>query len=139
LSTFLKLRDDPVSIWPLVGLVGRLLMGLMLLWSGLGKASHAALLTAKISEIGLPGSTLLWFLSVGVELGGAAILLVGVFLRPAAVLLGIWFLAVAFLVHRHFADPQMHIHFMKDLVLAGGLFVVAAGVDRRGRSARSLI
>lgn len=63
-----------------------------------------------------------------VELGAGLLILVGLFSRTAAVVLGIWCIATALVAHRNWADIDMEIHFWKNVAMAGGFaYVVAVG------------
>ncbi|MBC7989739.1 MAG: DoxX family protein, partial [Luteimonas sp.] len=56
--------------------------------------------------------------------GGAA-LVVGYRVRPVAVALALFTLATAVFFHRNFADQNQMIHFLKNVMLAGGLLQIA--------------
>ena len=53
-------------------------------------------------------------------------LLFGLFTRPVGVVLGLWCIATALIAHTDFANPDMKIHFLKNLAMAGGFAYVAA-------------
>ena len=76
--------------------------------------------------MGLPLPTLAWLIAVIVELGGGIAVLVGFATRPVAIMLALWCIATALVAHSNFADRQMQVHFMKNLVMAGGFLYVAA-------------
>ena len=66
-----------------------------------------------------------WFVSVVVELVGGLALLLGLRARSAATILGLWCIATAIVAHSNFADPEMKIHFMKNVAMAGGFAFIA--------------
>jgi putative oxidoreductase len=103
---------------------GRLLIGGIFLLSGLGKLTTYGATTAAISAVGLPFAPLGFVVAVGVELGLGALLLIGYRARPAALALAIWCVVTAIFFHRNFADQNMFIHFMKNLMIAGGLLQI---------------
>ncbi|MBV8447452.1 MAG: DoxX family protein [Hyphomicrobiales bacterium] len=105
-------------------LLSRVLMSAIFIWAGFGKLTAAAATTAYFSKIGLPVPSLVLVLSVAVELGGGILMLVGLFTRPAAIVLGLWCIATAIIGHSDFGDRNMQIHFMKNLTMAGGFAYV---------------
>ena len=82
----------------------------------------------KTQQRDAPKDCLVYPLAVAVELGGGILMLVGLFTRPAAVVLGLWCIATAIVGHSDFGDRNMEIHFMKNLTMAGGFaYVVLLG------------
>ena len=61
-----------------------------------------------------------------VELVGSVLLIVGFQTRIAAYGLAVFTLLAAILFHNNFADQNQMIHFLKNLMIAGGLLQVAA-------------
>ena len=100
--------------------VGRILIGGIFAMSGLTKAFAYAGTTAVIAAVGLPFAPLGWAVALAVEIGLGLLLLLGWRARPAAAALALW--AVFF--HRNFADQNMMIHFLKNLMIAGGLLQI---------------
>jgi putative oxidoreductase len=105
-------------------LVGRLLIGGIFLLSGLSKLPAYTYITAVISGAGLPFAPLGFAVAVVVEIGLGLLLLIGYRVRPVAVGLVIWCLVTALFFHRNFADQNMMIHFLKNLMIAGGLLQI---------------
>ena len=104
-----------------IPLLGRVLIGVPFMFSGVGKlASHDATV-AYISSVGLPLAQLGWVIAIVVEIGFGALLLIGYRGRLAAAILGLFSLSTAVFFHRNFADQNQMIHFLKDIMLAGGL------------------
>jgi putative oxidoreductase len=106
-------------------LAGRVLIGAPFLMSGLGKLAAYAATVGFIASIGLPLASLGWFIAVVVEVGGGVLLLVGFRARVAAIVLTAFALATAVLFHRNFADQNQMIHFLKNVMIAGGLLQIA--------------
>jgi putative oxidoreductase len=104
--------------------VGRLLIGGIFLMSGLSKLPAYAGITAAISGAGLPFAPLGFAVAVIVEIGLGALLLIGYRVRPVALGLAIWCLVTATFFHRNFADQNTMIHFLKNLMIAGGLLQI---------------
>jgi putative oxidoreductase len=59
-----------------------------------------------------------------VELGGGALLLSGYRARLAAVVVAAFTFATAVFFHRNFADQNQLIHFLKNVMLVGGLLQI---------------
>jgi putative oxidoreductase len=117
---------------------GRLLIGGIFLVSGLGKLPAYTAMTAAISGAGLPFAPLGYAIALVVEIGLGLLLLVGYRTRAVALGLAIWCVVTAIFFHSNFADQNMMIHFLKNLMLAGGLLQIvhfgagAVSLDARG-------
>lgn len=107
-------------------LVGRVLVALPFLLSGIGKIATPALTEGYIASVGLPLPLVGYAIAVAVEVGGSLLLLLGIKTRLAAVAMAIFALATALAFHTNFADQNQMIHFLKNLMIAGGLLQVAA-------------
>ena len=66
------------------------------------------------------------FLRAGVAVGGGLLLVAGFRARVVAGVLVVFSLATALSFHRNFADQNQMIHFLKNLMMAGGLLQIAA-------------
>jgi putative oxidoreductase len=104
--------------------VGRLLIGGIFMLSGLSKLGSYGGTTAAISAVGLPFAPLGFVVAIAVEIGLGFLLLIGYRTRPAALALAIWCVVTAIFFHRNFADQNMFIHFMKNIMIAGGLLQI---------------
>jgi putative oxidoreductase len=119
---------------------GRLMIGLPFAMSGLGKLAAFGATTAMISAAGLPFPPLAYAVAVAVELGGGLLLIAGYQARSVAIALAVFSLATAVSFHSNFADQNQMIHFLKNVMIAGGLLQIAAfgagalSVDNRGKS-----
>jgi putative oxidoreductase len=77
-------------------------------------------------------------IAVAVEVGGSLLLLFGVNTRLVALAMAVFTLATAAAFHTNFADQNQMIHFLKNLMITGGLLHVAAfGSGRFGVDART--
>jgi putative oxidoreductase len=94
--------------------------------SGLGKLAAYGATTAKIAAVGLPFPSLAFAVAVAVELGGGLLLILGHRVRPTALALAVFSLATAISFHSDFADQNQMIHFLKNVMIAGGLLQIAA-------------
>jgi putative oxidoreductase len=107
-------------------LVGRILIALPFLLSGIGKISAPAMTQGYIASVGLPLPVLGYAIAIAVEVGGGLLLLLGYRTRAIAAAMAVFALATAFGFHTNFADQNQMIHFMKNLMITGGLLQVAA-------------
>jgi putative oxidoreductase len=106
--------------------VGRLLIGLPFTMSGLGKLAAYGKTTAMIAAVGLPVPPLGYAIAVTLELGGGLLLLAGYHVRPIAAALAVFCIAAGLFFHNNFADQNQMIHFLKNVMMAGGLLQIAA-------------
>src|SRR5258707_13988862 len=105
---------------------GRVLIGLPFAMSGLSKLAAYGPTTEKIAAVGLPLPPLAFAVAVAVELGGGILLIAGFRTRLVAVALVLFSLATAVSFHSNFADQNQMIHFLKNIMIAGGLLQIAA-------------
>jgi len=105
---------------------GRLMIGLPFAMSGLGKLAAYGATTGMISAAGLPLPPLAFAVAVAVELGGGVLLIAGYQARAVAIALAVFSLATAISFHSNFAYQNQMIHFLKNVMIAGGLLQIAA-------------
>ena len=105
---------------------GRLLIGVPFAMSGLSKLAAYGAPTAMIGAVGLPVPPLAYAVAVAVELGGGLLLIAGFQTRYVAAALALFSLATAVSFHANFADQNQMIHFLKNVMMAGGLLQVVA-------------
>jgi putative oxidoreductase len=114
----------------LVPAAGRLLLSLLFIWVGYGKLTSMGGTIAYFASDHVPAPTLVYIVAVVIELIGGIALLLGLFTRPVALVLGVWCLATAAVGHG-FADMNSSIHAMKNIAICGGfLYVFAYGAGR---------
>lgn len=120
--------------------IGRILIGLPFAMSGLSKLVAYGPTTAMIAAAGLPFPPLAFAVAVAVELGGGLVLILGYRVRPAALALAAFSLATALSFHTNFPDQDQMIHFLKNVMITGGLLQIAAfgagalSIDNRRKS-----
>ena len=115
---------------PLI-VTGRVLLALMFILSGFGKLGNIAGTAGYIASGGLPMASTLAVLVGLLELFGGLAIAVGFQARWTALALGLFTLAASLLFHKFWAVPAdqafvQQLLFMKNLSVAGGLFIVAA-------------
>jgi len=103
---------------------GRVLIGGIFAVSGLGKLGSYAGTTAAITAAGLPLAPLGFAIAIAIEVGLGLFLLIGYRTRAAALALAMWCVVTAVFFHRNFADQNTMIHFLKNLMIAGGLLQI---------------
>ncbi|HWW06305.1 DoxX family protein [Collimonas sp.] len=122
-------------------LLGRILIGVPFLMSGLSKLGAYAATVGYISTVGLPAATLAYIVAVVIEVGGGMLLVLGYRVRLASLVMALFSLATAFFFHNNFADQNQMIHFLKNVMMAGGLLQItyfgAGAWSLDARSARS--
>ena len=105
---------------------GRLLIGVPFAMSGLSKLAAYGATTAMIGAVGLSVPPLAFAVAVAVELGGGLLLIAGFQTRIVAIALALFSLATALSFHSNFADQNQMIHFLKNVMMAGGLLQIVA-------------
>jgi putative oxidoreductase len=106
---------------------GRLLIGLAFAMSGLGKLAAYGATIDLIASSKLPLPPPLGYAgAVMVELGCGALMIAGYQARAAAGVLGLFCVATAVFFHTNFADPDQIFHFIKNVVMTGGLLQIVA-------------
>ena len=109
-----------------VPFAGRLLIGLPFAMSGLSKLAAIGPTLEAIRTVGLPFPPFALAVSVTVEVGGGLLLIAGFKARTAAAVLALFSLVTAATFHSNFADQNQMIHFLKNIMMAGGLLQIVA-------------
>ena len=105
---------------------GRLLIGLPFAMSGLGKLAATGPTKQMIAAAGLPFPALALAVAIVVELGGGLALVAGYRTRFVAAVLAVFSIAAALSFHTNFADQNQMIHFLKNVMITGGLLQIIA-------------
>jgi len=106
--------------------VGRLLLGTLFLFSGIGKLAAPAATMGYIGASGMPFPLLAYLGAIGVEIGLASLLLVGYRTRWVAAIMAGFTILTAVVFHNNLADQNQLIHFLKNIAIAGGLLQIVA-------------
>ena len=118
------------AIWLLLGRIG---LGVLFVPSGFGKLMDPSRMTAMLTGKGFPAPMAWAYLAGAIELVGGIAIIVGLKTRSFGLLLCIFTLVAAYLGHPYWtmadaARAQNHVHFWKDIAIAGGfLFVFVRG------------
>ena len=127
---------------PFLPFIGRLFIGLPFMMSGLSKVANYAGTIALIKSSTLPlPAPLAYAGAIAVEIGCGFLIILGYQTRVAGAIFCLFCLATAVFFHLNFADPNQIFHFIKNLVMTGGilqLVVYGAGAlsidNRRSKS-----
>ncbi len=105
-------------------LTGRILIAVLFLMAGIGKLGAGYAGTQGYMEsMGVPG--MLLPLVIALEIGGAMLIITGLWTRAAALALAAFTILSALLFHADFADQMQQIMFLKNVAIAGGLLLLA--------------
>jgi len=102
------------------------MIGLPFMMSGFGKLTTSGATIGMIGAAGLPFPPLAFAVAVAVELGGGLLLAAGYRVRITAAAMAVFALATAFSFHNNFADQNQMFHFLKNVMMAGGLLQIVA-------------
>jgi putative oxidoreductase len=105
-------------------LLGRILIALMFLWSGIGKIGSYAATSHYMAAKGVP--SLLLPLVIILEVVGSIAIILGWKTRLFAFALAGFCIAAALLFHLNFAEQTQSIMFMKNISIAGGFLILFA-------------
>jgi putative oxidoreductase len=109
-----------------VTVIGRVLLGLIFLISGIHKVADPQGTQQYMSMMGMTWMTTLFYIgAVVIEVGGSLSLLLGYRARAAGYLLFLFMIPTTLVFHTNFGDPNQVIHFLKNLSIMGGLLYVA--------------
>ena len=107
--------------------VGRVLIGVPFMISGLSKIMgyHVTIAFIRSSTLPLP-APLAYIGAIAVEVGCGLLIIVGYQTRIVAAIFALFCLTTAVFFHAHFSDPNQIFHFIKNLVMAGGLVQIVS-------------
>jgi putative oxidoreductase len=114
------------SLKDTTAIIGRVLLAVLFLLSGFSKLASPEGTMAYIESSGLPFPLLSYLAALGVELGLAALLIVGFQARMVAVVMAGFTVMAALAFHNNLADQGQFINFFKNISIAGGLLQIAA-------------
>jgi putative oxidoreductase len=123
-------------------LFGRILIGAPFVMSGLSKLAAYTATVGYIGAVGLPLPPLAFVIAVLIELGGGLLLLFGFRVRFASLVMAVFCIGTAVFFHRNLSDQNQMIHFLKNVMMAGGLLQItyfgAGAFSLDGRTALRL-
>jgi len=104
--------------------VGRILLVVLFLMSGLGKISAYEATAGYMASMGVPGVALPAVIAL--EVLGAAAIILGFKTRIIAALLAGFTLVTGLVFHNNFADQMQTIMFLKNVSIAGAFLLLVA-------------
>jgi len=112
-------------------LIGRIMLALIFITSGLGKIGGFEGTAGYIASKGLPVASVVAALTILIELGGGLAILFGFLTRWAAVALAVFSVLAAVIFHAYWGVPAdqvmgQQINFWKNISIAGGFLVLSA-------------
>jgi putative oxidoreductase len=125
-------------------LIGRVLLGALFLVAGIRKIMFYSGSVAYFTKLGFPAPEVMGLLAILIEVGGAALLILGWQTRRISWLLVLFTIIATAMAHRfwEFDAPQyanQMNHFLKNAAIVGGLLYVAVlGAGKLSIDARSV-
>ncbi|MGH6790571.1 MAG: DoxX family protein [Pseudolabrys sp.] len=113
-------------------LIGRIVIALIFVSSGVEKFMGLPETTAEIASKGLPVPNILAIASAALELGGGVLIIIGWQTRLFALALALFTAIAAYFFHDFWHQPpgpehtNNMIHFMKNVSIVGGFLMLAA-------------
>ncbi|MBV8775417.1 MAG: DoxX family protein [Deltaproteobacteria bacterium] len=127
------------SLRNLGALVGRILLALIFVLSGLSKIMNIGTTAGYMTQAGIPVNLVhpALYLSIAVELGCGLLVMAGLLARWAALIIFVWLIPVTLLFHvaGYYHAVQQHqvmaaltqqVMYLKNLAMMGGLLILAA-------------
>ena len=120
-------------------LIGRALLAAIFLMSGLNKVMNPEGTQQYMMSMGMTWATTLFYLgAIVLELGGALALLLGYCTRIGVWALIVFMIPTTLIFHSNFGDQNQMIHFLKNIMMTGGLLQIAHfGAGRYSLDARN--
>ena len=124
-------ESNLVSLFDWAGIIGRIGLAWLFLWSGYGMFAHTASQVALMQAYGMPAANILIWPTALVEVFAGAMLVVGWRARWPALALIVFTVATTFIFHAYWSVPadqvmNQQIEFIKNLAIVGGLLLVLA-------------
>lgn len=112
-------------------LLARLLMAALFLPAGISKIGGFAGTAGYIGSVGLPLPEVGAALAIAIEVIAPILLIIGLYTRPAALVLAVFTLVATVLFHNYWAMPaeqqfMQSLMFFKNIGVVGGLLAIAA-------------
>ena len=112
-------------------LIGRVLLVLIFVNSGLGKIGNLEGTAQYMAQHGMPYTSFFLAGAIFLELVGSITVILGYFTRFGALLLVVFLIPTTLIFHTNFADQVQVIMFMKNVSMLGGcLILLAQGAGR---------
>jgi len=124
------------SKWQLV--VGRVLLSLIFILSGLGKIPHFHDVAGMMAGKGIPLAGVALAITLLIEIGGGLLLLTGFKAKYAALVIFLWLIPVTLVFHHFWGIPaeqqqDQMVNFLKNVAIMGGLLVLMYASPERAQ------
>ena len=125
-------------------LIGRILLGALFLVAGIRKIMFYSGSVAYLTKLGFPAPEVMAVLAILIEIGGAALLILGWQTRRISWLLILFVVIATAMAHRFWEfDAAQYVnqmnHFLKNAAIVGGLLYVAVlGAGKLSMDERSV-
>jgi len=132
-ATFFKRKGGESMEWlkSLASLVGRILLVLIFLHSGIGKIQNFEGTAQYMANYGMPYPPYFLFGAIILELAGSIFAILGYYTRFGSLLLLIFLIPATIIFHTNFDEPIQMIMLMKNISMFGGcLILLAVGPGR---------
>jgi len=107
-------------------LVGRILLVLIFVQSGIGKIGNFEGTAQYMAKAGMSNTAFFLIGAIFFELVGSITVILGYFARFGALLLIVFLIPTTLIFHTNFADRMQMINFMKNVSMFGGLLILLA-------------
>ena len=107
-------------------LIGRILLALIFLMSGVSKIGDFAGTQAYMESYAMPATAVFLVGAIVFEVAGALMIMLGYYARVGAIALIVFLIPATLIFHMDFGDRTQMIMFMKNLSIMGGLLFVTA-------------
>jgi len=112
-------------------LIGRILLVLIFLKSGIGKIENFEGTAQYMAKFGMSNTSFFLFGAIVFELVGSVTVILGYFTRLGALLILIFLIPTTLIFHANFADQIQMIMFVKNVSMFGGcLLLLSTGPGR---------
>jgi putative oxidoreductase len=105
-------------------LIGRILLVLIFLQSGIGKIGNLGGTVEYMAKYGMPFPSFFLLGAIFLEVFGSVSVILGYFTQAGAVLLIVFLIPTTLIFHTDFSDRMQVIHFMKNVSMLGGCFIL---------------
>ena len=108
----------------IAALIGRILLAVIFIVSGIGKVMDPGPAAAMLSGVGLQAS---WALPVGIfEIAAGLLLAIGLMTRLTSLVLFVYVGLTILFFHSAWTDPAQQVNALKNLAIMGGMLMVFA-------------
>ncbi|HXA86724.1 MAG TPA: DoxX family protein [Candidatus Dormibacteraeota bacterium] len=110
--------------------LGRVLLSVIFILSGLGKLPHFHDIAGMMAAKGIPLASVALVISLFIEIGGGLLVLTGYKAKYAALVMALWLIPVTLVFHHFWGIPaeqqqDQTVHFLKNAAILGGLLILA--------------